>query len=86
MNTQSIRQPDPESKGDQGPPMKGADVLVTALEREGVEVVFAYPGGASMELHQSLTRSEKIRTILPRQEQGDPRDVGLLCTRSAWLL
>ena len=44
--------------------------LVHALEREGVEVVFAYPGGASMELHQSLTKSEKIRTILPRQEQG----------------
>ena len=50
--------------------MKGADVLVSALEREGVEVVFAYPGGASMELHQSLTRSSQIRTILPRQEQG----------------
>ena len=50
--------------------MKGADVLVSALEREGVDVVFAYPGGASMELHQSLTRSDNIRTILPRQEQG----------------
>jgi len=50
--------------------MKGADVLVAALEREGVDVVFAYPGGASMELHQALTKSEKIRTILPRQEQG----------------
>ena len=53
-----------------GPAMKGADVLVHALEREGVEVVYAYPGGASMELHQALTRSEKIRTILPRFEQG----------------
>ncbi len=50
--------------------MNGADALVSALEREGVEVVFAYPGGASMELHQSLTRSKSIRTILPRQEQG----------------
>ena len=50
--------------------MNGADCLVQSLEREGVEVVFAYPGGASMELHQSLTRSKKIRTILPRQEQG----------------
>ncbi|MFM8360903.1 MAG: thiamine pyrophosphate-binding protein, partial [Verrucomicrobiota bacterium] len=35
----------------------------------GVEVIFAYPGGASMELHQSLTQST-IRTILPRHEQG----------------
>lgn len=50
--------------------MKGADVLVHALEREGVDVVYAYPGGASMELHQALTRSKKIRTILPRFEQG----------------
>lgn len=49
---------------------RGADILVQALEREGVEVVFAYPGGASMELHQGLTRSSKIRTILPRHEQG----------------
>lgn len=53
-----------------GPEMKGADVLVASLEREGVDVVFAYPGGASMELHQALTKSEKIRTILPRFEQG----------------
>ena len=49
--------------------MKGCDILVEAMEREGVECIFAYPGGASMELHQSLTRS-KIRTILPRHEQG----------------
>lgn len=52
-----------------GPAMFGRDIFVQALEREGVEVIFAYPGGASMELHQSLTRS-KIRTILPRHEQG----------------
>lgn len=70
MNTESIIQPDPEIKGERGPAMKGADVLVAALEREGVDSIFAYPGGASMELHQALTRSEKIRTILPRQEQG----------------
>ncbi|MCC6231942.1 MAG: biosynthetic-type acetolactate synthase large subunit [Verrucomicrobiales bacterium] len=49
--------------------MWGRDIFVEALEREGVEVIFAYPGGASMELHQSLTKS-KIRTILPRHEQG----------------
>ncbi len=50
-------------------PMFGRDIFVKALERAGVEVIFAYPGGASMELHQSLTKS-KIRTILPRHEQG----------------
>src|SRR6185295_14009219 len=58
-----------EPRGELGPRMRGSDILVQALEREGVECIFAYPGGASMEFHQSLTRS-KIRTILPRHEQG----------------
>ncbi|KAM1034067.1 hypothetical protein ACFX19_038120 [Malus domestica] len=51
-------------------PRKGADVLVEALERQGVTDVFAYPGGASMEIHQALTRSSSIRNVLPRHEQG----------------
>ncbi len=50
--------------------MLGADILVQALEREGVTTIFAYPGGASMAMHQALTRSKIIRTILPRHEQG----------------
>jgi acetolactate synthase-1/2/3 large subunit len=57
------------SATERSPVMFGRDILVEALEREGVEVIFAYPGGASMEIHQSLTKS-KIRTILPRHEQG----------------
>ncbi len=49
----------------------GADVVVESLVRQGVDVIFAYPGGASMPLHQALTRySDRIRTILPRHEQG----------------
>mgnify|MGYP006241859197 FL=1 len=68
MNTEeAIEFPQEDSVG---PEMKGADVLVAALEREGVDVVYAYPGGASLELHQALTKSEQIRTILPRFEQG----------------
>lgn len=50
-------------------PRKGSDILVQALEREGVDVLFAYPGGASMEIHQALTRSDSIRNILCRHEQ-----------------
>src|SRR5216110_1640592 len=49
----------------------GADILVECLVNNGVEVCFAYPGGASMPIHQALTRFEsKLRTILPRHEQG----------------
>jgi len=51
--------------------MSGADILVKSLVDHGVEVLFAYPGGCSMPLHQALTRySDRIRTILPRHEQG----------------
>jgi acetolactate synthase I/II/III large subunit len=51
-------------------PIKGADLIVRCLEREGVDHVFAYPGASTMEIHQSLKRSKQIRTILPRHEQG----------------
>ena len=51
--------------------VSGAYVVIESLIRQGVEVLFAYPGGASMPLHQALTRYEdRIRTILPRHEQG----------------
>jgi len=57
-------------KAEIGREMNGADCVVECLAREGVDTIFAYPGGASMELHQSLGRSDKIRVILPRHEQG----------------
>ncbi|MFM7159453.1 MAG: thiamine pyrophosphate-binding protein, partial [Planctomycetaceae bacterium] len=51
--------------------LNGADILVEAMIRQGVDTVFAYPGGASMPIHQALThRSDELRTILPRHEQG----------------
>ncbi len=50
--------------------MSGAEALVQSLVREGVDVVFAYPGGASMPMHQALSHEPSIRTILPRHEQG----------------
>ena len=67
--------PEPKKKAsaeraEVGRTMMGSEILIEALEREGVDTIFAYPGGASMELHQALTKSKKIRTILPRHEQG----------------
>ena len=55
---------------ERGKVMNGAEILVECLEREGVDVIFAYPGGCSMPIHQALTKTKKIRTILPRHEQG----------------
>lgn len=49
----------------------GAEILVEMLIRMKAEFVFAYPGGASMPLHQALrAQRDRIRTILPRHEQG----------------
>src|SRR5882762_7083953 len=53
-----------------GKQMLGADCVVECLIREGVDVIFAYPGGASQDLHQALARTDEIRVILPRHEQG----------------
>src|ERR671934_2758631 len=51
--------------------LSGADILIECLVRHGVDTVFAYPGGASMPIHQSLTKvAGRLRTILPRHGQG----------------
>ncbi len=51
--------------------INGAEILVEMLIRMEAEFVFAYPGGCSMPLHQALrAQRDRIRTILPRHEQG----------------
>ena len=64
MTMQTTPSSNPET-----PLLTGAEILVKCLEHEAVDTIFAYPGGASMPIHQALTRSQ-IRTILPRHEQG----------------
>lgn len=49
--------------------MKGSEILIKSLEKCGVDLVFAYPGGQAIEHHQALAKS-KIKVILPRHEQG----------------
>ncbi|MBS1957068.1 MAG: acetolactate synthase 2 catalytic subunit [Cyanobacteria bacterium SZAS-4] len=49
--------------------MKGADILIKALESEGVDVIFGYPGGAIMPVYDALVGS-KLKHILVRHEQA----------------
>ncbi|GIX35448.1 MAG: acetolactate synthase [Lysobacteraceae bacterium] len=51
------------------PRLRGADVLLRALEAEGVRTVFGYPGGAIMPVYDALVDSP-IRHILVRHEQA----------------
>jgi len=52
-----------------GKSMTGAGILWECLEREGVKVVFGYPGGAILPAYDALKHS-KIHHILVRHEQG----------------
>ena len=49
--------------------MKGANILIEALKRAGVEVVFGYPGGAIMPVYDALLDSG-IKHVLVRHEQA----------------
>jgi len=50
-------------------PKTGARLVVEALEAQGVEIVFGYPGGAIMPVYDAIT-SASFKHILVRHEQG----------------
>jgi acetolactate synthase I/II/III large subunit len=50
--------------------MKASDLFIKCLEEEGVEYIFGVPGEENLDFLDSLSRSEKIRLILTRHEQG----------------
>src|SRR5438445_5238232 len=45
-------------------------MVLEALEREGVELIFGYPGGANLPIYQRLPGHPKLKHILVRHEQG----------------
>jgi len=49
--------------------LKGSEMLIAALEKEGIDTVFGYPGGAVLTLYDSLHQSS-LKHILARHEQG----------------
>ena len=48
----------------------GSDLFVKALQKEQVDVLFAYPGGQAIHLFDALYGAGDIQVILPRHEQG----------------
>ncbi|HET9908518.1 MAG TPA: biosynthetic-type acetolactate synthase large subunit [Anaerolineales bacterium] len=49
--------------------MKGAEIVWECLTREGVEVVFGYPGGANMPIYDAML-NYPVHHVLVRHEQG----------------
>ena len=50
--------------------MNGAQVVIEAFEREDVDFVFGYPGGACMPIFDALVDASKLKLVLVRHEQG----------------
>ncbi|GIL12332.1 MAG: acetolactate synthase [Chloroflexota bacterium] len=50
--------------------LTGAEIVMECLLREGVEVMFGYPGGAILPTYDAMTKYPQIRHVLVRHEQG----------------
>ena len=50
--------------------IKGTEIFVKALKEEGVETLFAYPGGQVIDLFDALYEDKDIDVVLPRHEQA----------------
>lgn len=48
----------------------GAQILLESLKREGVNVLFGYPGGAIIDIYDELPRHPELKHVLVRHEQG----------------
>jgi len=51
-------------------PMTGAEMVITALQDQGVEYIFGYPGGAVLPIYDEIFQQDKVQHILVRQEGG----------------
>ncbi|MDP1578649.1 MAG: biosynthetic-type acetolactate synthase large subunit [Candidatus Didemnitutus sp.] len=50
--------------------LTGAEIIWECLIREGVDVVFGYPGGAILPTYDAMTKYPQIHHVLTRHEQG----------------
>lgn len=50
--------------------LSGAEIVVQALQDEGVEYVFGYPGGAVLHIYDAIFKQQAFKHILVRHEQG----------------
>ncbi len=50
--------------------MTGAQILCESLMKEGVEVIFGFPGGVVLPLYDTFPQYPQLRHILVRHEQG----------------
>ncbi len=50
--------------------LTGAEIIFECLLREGVDLMFGYPGGAILPFYDTLSKYPQIHHVLTRHEQG----------------
>ena len=50
--------------------LTGAQILLESLKKEGVDVLFGYPGGAVIDIYDELPRHPELKHVLVRHELG----------------
>ena len=50
--------------------LSGGEMIARALEDEGVEYIFGYPGGAVLHIYDALFKDCKVPHVLVRHEQA----------------
>ena len=50
--------------------LSGSEIILECLLREGVEVMFGYPGGAILPTYDAMTKYPQLHHVLVRHEQG----------------
>ncbi len=50
--------------------LKGAEIIMECLRKEGVEIIFGYPGGANLPMYDALKKYPDIKHVLVRHEQA----------------
>ena len=58
------------SKSAGSPELRGAEILVKALQAENVKFVWGYPGGAVLHIYDAFFKQETIQHVLVRHEQA----------------
>lgn len=50
--------------------MTGAEMVIKALQEQGVDTIFGYPGGAVLPIYDEIFKQSQIKHVLVRQEGG----------------
>ena len=48
--------------------LRGAEILIKALQAEGVKYIWGYPGGAVLHIYDAFYKQDTIKHILVRHE------------------